>query len=53
MDVEERNQWIDRSVKYLRLVADHVDSIVITTKDGDTITFKSNTPNTVEVTNEE
>jgi len=36
----ERNLWIDRSTKYLRLVADHIDSIVITTKDGDTIEFR-------------
>ncbi len=41
MDVDERNMWIDRSVKYLRLVADNVDNIVITTKTGDTIRFES------------
>lgn len=39
MDADERNQWIDRSTKYLRLVAEHVETIVITTKQGDTITF--------------
>lgn len=42
MDSTERNMWIDRSMKYLRLVADNVESIVITTKTGDTIEFKSN-----------
>lgn len=42
MDPTERNMWIDRSTKYLRLVADHVESIVITTKGGDTITFCAN-----------
>lgn len=41
MESDERNQWIDRSVKYLRLVAESVDSIVITTKTGDTIEFRS------------
>lgn len=42
MDADERNKWVDRSVKYLRLVADQVDSIIITTKTGDTVTFKVN-----------
>lgn len=41
MEADERNMWIDRSTKYLRLVADHVESIVITTKGGDTITFRA------------
>lgn len=41
MDASERNLWIDRSTKYLRLVADHVESIVITTKTGDTVTFRA------------
>lgn len=41
MDANERNMWIDRSTKYLRLVAEHVDTVVITTKTGDTVTFRS------------
>lgn len=41
MDASERTMWIDRSTKYLRLVADHVESIVITTKGGDTVTFRA------------
>lgn len=41
MTAEERNNWIDRSTKYLRLVAEHIETIVITTKTGDTITFRS------------
>jgi hypothetical protein len=39
MDAAERNQWIDRTTKYLRLVAEHIDNVTITTKTGDTITF--------------
>ena len=42
MNVDERNIYIDRCIKYVRLVADHVESIVIRTHDGDTIEFKSN-----------
>lgn len=46
MDADERNQWIDRSTKYLRLVAEHVETIVITTKTGDTVTFRSHEEDT-------
>ena len=46
MDAIERNLWIDRSTKYLRLVADHVESITIRTKSGDTIEFKANSGET-------
>ena len=42
MNADERNIYIDRCIKYVRLVADHVESIVIRTHDGDTIEFKSN-----------
>ena len=41
MNAKERNLWIDRSTKYLRLIAEHVETIVITTKSGDTVTFKA------------
>lgn len=42
MHAKERTMWIDRSAKYLRLVADHVETVVITTKTGDTVTFRAN-----------
>ena len=40
MDASERSEWIMRAAKYVRLCADSVDTIVITTSDGDTVTFK-------------
>lgn len=52
MDAVERNLWIDRSTKYLRLVAEHVESITIKTKTGDTIVFRAHDDGTKEIDKE-
>lgn len=40
MDANERTAWIEKVSKYVRLVADNVDRVEITTADGDTVVFQ-------------
>lgn len=51
MNAAERSEWVMRAAKYVRLCAESVESIVITTSDGDTVTFKKR-DQTDEVDNE-